>query len=88
MFGAHLDGDKENSRLENLVWATQSENEAHKIAHGRDSRGEKSVHSKLSNEQADVVREIAASGISQGKIAFLLGMAESSISRIVRGERY
>ena len=32
--GAHLDGNRTNNALRNLVWATRCENEAHKHAHG------------------------------------------------------
>lgn len=35
---AHLDGNRDNNVLSNLVYATQAENEAHKKVHGRDNR--------------------------------------------------
>jgi hypothetical protein len=31
---AHLNGKRDDNRLENLKWATHSENESHKVAHG------------------------------------------------------
>lgn len=85
---AHLDGNKQNYDLANLAWVTPKENEAHKIAHGTHQRGEKSSQAKLTNRQADIVREIAAAGIAQNKIAALLGITEQRISKIVNGRAY
>lgn len=31
---AHLDGNRQNPRADNLTWATKAENEAHKYLHG------------------------------------------------------
>jgi hypothetical protein len=86
--GAHLDGDKSNNRVENLAWVSPSENERHKLEHGRDKCGEKSPHSKLTNEQADEVRDLVAGGKSRREVARQFNVAESSVRRIVSGERY
>jgi hypothetical protein len=86
--GAHLDGDRTNSRPDNLAWVSPSENERHKLEHGRDRRGEKSPHSKLTNQEAERIREMVAGGSSRRAVAAHLGMAESSIRRIVNGARY
>lgn len=38
---AHGDGTRTNDHLENLRWATQKENAADRLKHGRDARGQK-----------------------------------------------
>jgi hypothetical protein len=39
--GAHVDGNPANAKVGNLIWATQSENEAHKKIHGTSLLGRK-----------------------------------------------
>lgn len=86
--GAHLDGDRDNNAVANLRWVTPRENEAHKRGHNRDARGEKSTQSKLTNEQAEIVREIVAAGISQEKVARLIGLSHTNVSKLVRRIHY
>ena len=54
---AHMDGNKGNNALENLVWATSLENNRHKVAHGTNGCGEKNAMSKITPE---IVTEIRA----------------------------
>lgn len=37
----HLNGDGLDNRLENLAWGTRAENQADRVRHGTDCRGEK-----------------------------------------------
>lgn len=81
--GAHLDGNEANAALSNLAWVTQVENERHKRLHGSAKLGEKSHLAKLTDEQASIIREVAGAGITQAKIARLVGLSETAIGRIV-----
>lgn len=56
MQGAHLNGMKEDNRLENLTWATCSENAGHRVLHGTDSRGERNPMAQLTDEQVRSMR--------------------------------
>jgi hypothetical protein len=88
MVGAHMDGVRANCSLANLKWATPSENEGHKVAHGTDARGEKSSQARFSNVQADIIREANALGLSIPKLAVLADVNQSTIHRIIRRHRY
>jgi hypothetical protein len=48
---AHWDGNPTNNRLDNLRWATVSENMADKKRHGTDPSGTRNAMSKLTDEQ-------------------------------------
>lgn len=88
MVAAHLDGDPSNNRLDNLIWATFSENEAHKVLHGTHSRGEKSPHSKFTNSEAELIRKAYSLGLSRIDLARLTKVNVATIDCIVSGKRY
>jgi hypothetical protein len=81
----HLDGNKENNALSNLVWGTHSENVGDQIRHGTDTRGERNGQAKLTREIAESIR---ASG-EQGKdLAKRYGVSQATICRTRKGLRY
>ena len=55
----HIDGDKQNSNLENLEWSTPTENSIHAHEHGLANvgRGENQHSSKLNEEKVKYIRE-------------------------------
>lgn len=56
-FAAHWDGNKSNNSIDNLRWASKPENEADKLRHGRDNRGERHGMSKLTADQVRQIRQ-------------------------------
>ncbi len=77
----HLDGNKQNNNILNLVWGTAKENGedrvVHKTAVGPALKGERNPKAKLNK---DVVLEIRASTQTDTSWAKRLGMSQSSIS--------
>lgn len=51
MMCRHLDGNRRNNRLDNLVWGTNAENQADRIAHGTSNRGTNAPANVLSHTQ-------------------------------------
>lgn len=84
MEACHCDGNATNNRIENLRWDTPANNHRDKLLHGTHSRGEKHGQAKLSNVQANEIRDFYASGhATQREIAEMYGITQSSVSRIV-----
>lgn len=69
--GAHNDGNPGNNHVNNLRWATCSENLMDKVAHGTHNRGERHPLCTIPDE---TVRRIRASTKTMKQIAADLGM--------------
>lgn len=80
---AHADGDRTNPRLSNLRYATQRENEADKLLHGKHQLGERGPNAKLT---ADQVREIRAlrGTATQREIAARFGTSQPNVVAIFK----
>lgn len=79
---AHLDGDRLNNHVSNLRWVTRSENERHKIAHGRSNRGERQGRSVLTESNVRYIRAALARGARQRDLASAFGVAKATISSV------
>ena len=75
----HLNGVRDDNRLENLAWGTYAENAADTIAHGRSHRGELHRCAKLTT--ADVL-EIRASSDTIPVLADRFGVSMSTIGSL------
>lgn len=82
---AHLDGNRENNRADNLKWVSPKENTAHKREHGTHQAGERHPRAKLTAEQ---VAEIRRSGETARELAERFGMHPVSIRQIRSGRRW
>lgn len=83
---AHKDGDRSNNKASNIVWATQSENEQHKRAHGTDRGGARHPLARLSQAQ---VAEVRASPRERlGELAKELGVTRAHVNSVRSGRRW
>lgn len=79
----HLDGNKLNNNVENLEWATKSENQIHAYKTGLiiKKNGEKNGNSKLTNKQVLEIRKSNKLGVELSK---LFNISTGAISQIRR----
>lgn len=78
---AHLDGNKENNRLSNLVITTPAVNAQHSVAHGTKPKGEKHWKCKLTNHAVRFIRENPLK-MSRVELSELFGCSASHVSNI------
>ncbi len=85
--GCHNNGIPSDNRLENLRWASRSDNVKDSIAHGTFSRnapcGERSNLSKLVAEDVLRIREATLFGARQKDLASIYGLERTAVQDIV-----
>lgn len=84
----HNDGDRGNDCLANLRWDSRKANLSDRHQHGTLNRGSRNGAAKLSVKRIRAIRAAANSGQSQSLIAKREGIAQSTVSKIVRRERW
>lgn len=85
----HKDGDKLNNAVENLEWATHSENSLHAVITGLNpKRGQDHHNAKISNENAVEIIYLKKMGFKQPFIASEFNLNQSTVSRIVNNKTY
>lgn len=84
----HLNGDRSDARASNLAWGSALENAADRDRHGTTARGSRNSQARLSEAQVRAIRERAMAGELHYAIAASVGCHKSTISRIVRGDRW
>ena len=87
MQGCHFDGDPTNNYLDNLRWDTPKANNADKLMHGTDIRGEKSSAAKITSDNVIQIRARSHSEFHK-TIADDYDISRQQVDRIVRGERW
>lgn len=85
----HGDRDTANNRLTNLRWGTPAENAADKYRHGTIPSGVAHPRAAMSDVDVLVIGYLARKrSIPHDEIADIIGSDQTSVSRILRGERY
>lgn len=84
----HNDGNKLNNSLDNLEWATYSENNQHAHDTGlmNPSHGVARPEAKLTDDKVRHIRRLLASGMSQRKVAEFMGVSRGPIQRIAEAK--
>ena len=80
----HINSNRSNNNLNNLEWATQSENILHAFKYGyKDSHGENHSHNKLTEKQVLEILKLKGKATQQ-VIADTFKVSRENISRIHR----
>lgn len=80
----HLDGNPRNNNLSNLRWGTVKENQADRIRHGTDNRGERCGHAKLTERSVREILRLRKTGTeSATSLSKKYGVSSSTICDII-----
>lgn len=89
LHAAHSCGNRACVNHRHLRWATPTENQADRLLHGTDGRGEKNVTSKISEQDARAIRLAwKARDLNQTEIGKRFGITPSAVSHIVTGKNW
>lgn len=86
----HIDGNKQNNKLENLEWVTCSENNqhAHKIGL-KNQKGEHNNASKLTeNDVKEIINLLLETNMTQKEIGRIYGISDQAIGDIKAHQRW
>ena len=84
---SHLNGVRSDNRLENLVWETRKANNARKVEHNTEMRGERSNSAKLTEDKVREIKELAKH-FSQRWIGRKFNVSHRTIGKILNGETW
>jgi hypothetical protein len=79
----HIDGNRFNNKIDNLVYGSPSDNQRDRASHGTSNRGAANGHAKLTKE---AVKEIRASQSESSALALEFGISKTHV-RAIRGRR-
>jgi len=81
----HLDGNRINNKLSNLVWGTTKENAMDKIRHGTSNKGEKQNKHKLTDQEVLEIRELYAQEFPTKILAKQYNVQVNTICHVANG---
>lgn len=87
-FVNHINGIKDDNRVENLEWVTSHENHIHAMNLGLKAKGETHGNSKFKNEDIHKIKAMLKEHIPQRKIAKLFNVSQATIKDINIGKTW
>lgn len=84
----HKDGNSLNNHIDNLEWATRSNNQRHAVETGLKGRGDKLYNASLKDNQVHRVCEMLSQGRRVKEVAEEVGAKPDIIRKIKAGDMY
>lgn len=87
-FVNHIDGNKQNNRVDNLEWVTPSENSTHAVQTGLSAKGEDKTLAKLTEKDVLEIQAGFEAGVKDFELAAKYGVTSGVISSIRLGKTW
>ena len=80
----HLNGVRDDNRVENLQWGTQQENRADQKLHGTGIQGQRNPKARFTVVDAERISDLRRAGCSQQAVGDWLGISQTWVGKILR----
>ena len=85
----HLNGDRDDNRIENIEYATHKDNVADRVPHGTHNRGERHNMVKLTRDQVEEIRNrYRTTDVTQAELVTDYPVSQAQISNIINGKSW
>jgi len=84
----HNNGIRDDNRLENLRWDTYKNNNADKIKHGTQQRGEGHGSAKLKELEVIEIRRLSGLGVRNYLLSKMFKTSQTNVGCIIRRKRW
>lgn len=86
----HIDGNKLNNHADNLEWCTNKENQIHAVKNNlhNPNYGEKHHMAKLTNSEAEEIRNRFNKGVTLKTVSLEYGISMAALSKIKQNKTY
>lgn len=86
---SHLNGIRDDNRVENLVWESLSDNHKRKVAHGTTDRGSNNSRASLNKAQITALKQDLKNGKNTHQnLADKYGVSRVFVTKVNNGYRY
>lgn len=85
MEGSHVNGKSDDNRADNLTWEAHAENNARKITHGTEQRGERGNGARLTEVEVLRIRRECRKYGDQMRLSRELGISVKTVHSALRG---
>lgn len=84
----HLNGIRNDNRIENLAWVTKKQNSQHRRLHGTWMAGEQNGRAVMTEKNVKRLRKLHSQGVAPRYLMNIFGVSRGVVESIIYGKNW